>query len=445
MTQDELQQRLQGFSRVKYAVADIDGVLRGKYIHRDKFLNGLAHGLGFCDVIFGWDVQDEVYDHVDLTGWHTGYPDRFARIDLSTFRQIPWEDDLPFFLADFDGQDTPACPRSLLKRMVHKAESMGYQPQFAQEFEWFNFRETSQSLEARGYHAPQPATTGMFGYSVLRLSQNSAFFKNLFELLDRFGVPLEGLHCETGPGVVEAAIRHTEALEAADRAVLLKNSVKEIAFRHGLLASFMAKWNKDLPGCSGHIHQSLWHNDENLFYAAEQPHKLSKLAAHYLAGQLHCLPDLLPLFAPTINSFKRLVEGAWAPTTVTWGVENRTNALRVINDTPQHMRIEHRVSGSDTNAYLAMAACLASGLYGIEQELPLTVPPTQGNGYQNKAHGTLAPNLWEATQRMKQSELARTLLGDAFVDHYATTRAWEWQQFQREVTDWELKRYFELI
>ena len=285
----------------------------------------------------------------------------------------------------------------------------------------------------------------MFGYSILRASQQSPYFNDLFTLLDDFKVPLEGLHTETGPGVYEAAIEYSGALEAADRAVLFKSGVKEIAARHHIMASFMAKWNHDLPGCSGHIHQSLWKNGKNIFHDAKGAHQISSTMESYMAGQLMALPYILPMYAPTINSYKRLVEGAWAPTTLTWGLDNRTTALRVINPSEKATRVELRVPGADANPYLAMAAALTSGLYGIKNKLKLTTPPTTGNGYQDLSNGRLPADLKEATQAMKSSDLAIELFGAPFVDHFTKTREWECRQFAAKVTDWELKRYFEII
>jgi len=436
--------------KIKFAFADIDGVLRGKIIGNEKFIDGLQDGYGFCDVVFGWDSGDICYNNVALTGWHTGYPDRPCRIDLSTFRTIPWQDNIPFFIADFsknDGKDLPACPRSLLKRVAAHCEEMGYHPEFAQEFEWFNFRETPQTLKDKSFTQIQTLTPGMFGYSILRTSQNSDFYYDLFNLLKEFNIPLEGLHTETGPGVYEAAIIHDQVLQAADKAVLFKNGVKEIADLHGIMASFMAKWDEKLPGCSGHIHQSLWDKkySKNLFYSVDDEYNMSALLKHYLAGQLHCLPYILPMYAPTINSYKRLVEGAWAPTTVTWGVDNRTTALRVLHPSEKYTRLETRIPGSDSNPYLAMAASLSSGLYGIKNKLPLNIKPTVGNGYEDKTNGQLSPNLYEAAMKMKGSPIAAELFGADFVEHFTQTRLWEWKQFAKSVTDWELKRYFEII
>jgi glutamine synthetase len=449
--------------KVKLAITDIDGVLRGKVMSFDKFKSIAAKGFGFCDVVFGWDAGDQAYDNGVFTGWHTGYPDAMAVIDPGTLRRVPWEDGLPFLLADFreGDEDLGICPRGLLKKIIRQAMSAGYTAYFSQEFEWFNFIASSDDPARRSFQDLKPMTQGMFGYSILRASQGSAYFHELFDGLKQFGVPLEGLHTETGPGVYEAAILYSDVLEAADRAVLFKAGVKEIAHRHGILPTFMAKVSETLPGCSGHVHQSLWAADggkagdgdgekgsgggRNLFYDVGSATGMSPLMESYMAGQLHCLPYILPMVAPTVNSYKRLVEGAWAPTTLTWAVDNRTTALRALPGGASSTRLETRVVGSDSNPYLAMAACLAAGLYGIRNGLKLTIPATKGSGYADKSHGVLPRNLWEATQAMKESPLARELFGEAFTDHFVRTREWEWRQFGRVVTDWELKRYFEII
>ncbi len=436
--------------KVKLAITDIDGILRGKVISFDKFKSVAEKGFGFCDVVFGWDANDVAYDNAGFTGWHTGYPDAMAMVDLQTFREIPWENNLPFFMADFvdaKGKSLAVCPRSLLKKITQQATDAGYIPYFAQEFEWFNFINNVNELYENKFRNPQHLTNGMFGYSVLRASQQGAYFHDLFDLLNKFDVPIEGIHTETGPGVYEAAILYGKIIEAADRAVCFKTGVKEIASKHGIIASFMAKFNENLPGCSGHVHQSLWSadNKQNLFHDKKTKTGVSTAMESYIAGQLYCLPHILPMFAPTVNSYKRLTEGAWAPTTVTWAIDNRTTALRVLPAGPTSTRLETRVVGSDSNPYLAMAGCLAAGLYGIKNKLKLKTPATVGNGYADKKNGVLPKNLWEASQAMKTSALAKELFGDAFVDHFTGTREWEWRQFSKVVTDWELKRYFEII
>lgn len=439
-------------SKVKLAITDIDGILRGKLMRKDKFLSALEGGFGFCDVVFGWDAGDVCYEKagIEITGWHSGYPDAGAFIDPRTYRSVPWDEDIPFFLVDFSSEnktDFYACPRTLLKQVAKKCEEFGFTPFFSQEFEWFNFEETPQSLQEKGFQNLKPMTPGMFGYSILRSSLKSEFFNDLYESMEKFDIPIEGLHTETGPGVYEAAIQYDTILEAADRAVLFKTGVKEIANKHELIATFMAKISPDLPGCSGHVHQSLWNKDRsnNLFHDEADDRKMSKLMKSYVAGQLKCLPEILPMYAPNINSYKRLVEGAWAPTTLTWAVDNRTTALRAITGGAKSSRLETRVVGSDSNPYLAMAACLASGLYGIENELSLDTEETIGNGYEDDKNGKLPANLLQATEQMKNSALARELFGGKFVDHFTATRNWEWKQYASQVTDWELKRYMEII
>lgn len=436
--------------KVKIAFADIDGILRGKYISTEKFLFVIENGMGFCDVIYGWDAGDVTYDNVKYTGWHTGFPDAPAVLDIKTFRKIPWESDVPFFfgeLTDAKGNPSPVCSRQLLKRILNDANKQGYSPIFSQEFEWYNFAETPQTANDKHFKNLTPLTPGMFGYSILRSSLENHYFNDLFELLNKFDIPIEGIHTETGPGTYEAAIVYADILEAADRALLFKTAVKEIAYRHNILATFMAKINENLPGCGGHVHQSLWDktSKKNLFYNEKDTTNMSELMKSYVAGQLYCLPYILPMYAPTINSYKRLVEGAWAPTTLTWGIDNRTVALRILSGGAKSCRLETRVIGSDVNPYLAMAACLASGLYGIKNKLKLTQAATVGNGYQDYSNGVLPSTLIEATQQMKTSKIAKELFGETFVEHFTQTREWEWRQHLKSVTDWEYRRYFEII
>jgi glutamine synthetase len=437
--------------KVKVACSDIDGILRGKYLHRDKFFGAAEGGFGFCDVVFGWDSQDACYDNAQVTGWQHGFPDAQARIDLSTARHVPWDGGVPFFLGEFvnaDGSPYPVCPRQTLKRVLKRAEKLGVLPMAGMEFEWFNFLETTHTWADKKGVGPTPLTPGMFGYSLLRMNQNREFFNALMDEMAAFGVPIEGLHTETGPGVYEVAITFSEALEAADRAILFKTGAKEIGHRFGIMPSFMAKWSAQLPGCSGHIHQSLRDGPEgktNLFFDAKNKHSMSKLFESYLAGQVACLMEFAPMFWPTVNSYKRLVDGFWAPVKPTWGLDNRTASFRVIAGSPKATRLETRCPGADVNPYLAMAAVLAAGLHGVEKGLKLTAPPITGTN-QGAEHIPRAPrSLLETTKNFRASDIARDWLGDTFVEHFAATRDWEHRQWQDAVTDWELKRYFEII
>lgn len=439
--------------KVKVGGFDIDGVLRGKFVSIDKFWNIVESGFGFCDVIFGWDVADVLYDNAKVTGWDTGYPDAQAVIDPSTVRFPPGEQDTAVFLVDFSlphGSAHPACPRSLLKRVLERAAKMGYHASFGSEFEFWVFKESPESLEQKGFRGLTPLSPGMFGYSWLREDQNRDFVHAILNEMTAMDIAIEALHTETGPGVYEVALRYDEALRAADKAALFKTHVKALASRHGLSVTFMAKWNHELPGSSGHLHQSLWsipHGGgapQNAFYDAASKGKFSKVALQYLAGQLALMPELTALYSPTINSYKRYVPGVWAPLTASWGHENRTCAIRAIAGGPSSTRLEYRQTAADINPYIAIATCLAAGLHGIEKEL---VAPPEGKG-DTSLDAALAPlprTLKEATARLKESKGAREILGDAFVDHYVITREWEVRQFERIVTEWELRRYFEAI
>ena len=435
-------------TKVKVAVTDIDGILRGKYMHRDKFFSAAQSGFGFCDVVFGWDIGDQPYDNAYMTGWHHGFPDAQVRLDLATARRVPWEGDVPFFLGNFvkpDGSPYPLCPRQVLKRVLKRAGKMGLSAMCGVEFEFFNFAETPQSWAAKQGVDPTPVTPGMFGYSLLRANHSREYLKALFEDLAAFGVPIEGLHTETGPGVYEVAIVFSEALEAADRGILFKTAAKEIGARFGIMPSFMAKWSQQFPGCSGHCHQSLSDGKRNVFHDADGRNTMSTLFEHYLAGQVAVLLEFAPMFWPTVNSYKRLVDGFWAPVKPTWGIDNRTASFRVIAGSPKSTRLETRCPGSDVNPYLAVAACIAAGLHGIERKLPLTAAPVSGTNVGAENVPRAPRSLIETTQIFRRSETARDWFGDAFVDHFAATREWEWRQWQDAVTDWERKRYFEII
>jgi glutamine synthetase len=432
---------------VKVGVFDVDGVLRGKYMAREKFLSALESGFGFCDVVLGWDSNDQLYDNVSLTGWHTAYPDAQVRIIPSTCRALPLENDSLFFLGEFDGEAEAVCPRGLLRRVLKRADGMGFVALAAAEFEFFLFDETPHSVREKNFRALKTMTPGFFGYSMLRASVHAEFYEALLKLCTDMRFPLEGLHTETGPGVLEAAITYANALEAADRAALFKTFTKILAQRRGLMATFMAKWSRDWPGQSGHLHVSLQDKRAKpVFHAARKPHAISDEMRWFIGGQQALLPELLAMVAPTVNSYARLIPGFWAPTDATWGIENRTCALRAIPGSPKSQRVEYRIAAADINPYIALAAAIGSGLWGIEHKIEPD-PPVEGNAYARSypEKRQLPRTLWDAAQRLKESEAARALFGEAFVEHYAATREWEEREFRKAITDWELARYFEII
>ncbi len=436
-----------GATHVKIGLFDVDGIMRGKYVSRDKFLSALDGGFGFCDVVLGWDSQDQLYDNVRYTGWHTAYPDAPARIVPESCREVPFERGMLLFLAEFAPPAEAICPRGVLRRVIERARARGFDPLAALEYELFLFDETPQSVRAKGYRDLKPITPGYFGYSMLRTSVLAEFHHELLATCEAMDLGLEGLHTETGPGVIEAAITVDHGLAAADKAALFKTVSKIVAQRRGWMATFMAKWSRDWPGQSGHVHVSLRGLDgARLFHDPSDAHGMSPTMRSFVAGQQALLPDLLALVAPTVNSYRRLIPGYWAPTHATWGVENRTCALRVIPGSPKSQRVEFRIAAADGNPYLALAAALGAGLWGIEQGLSLG-PPVAGNAYAQEVAPELAlpPTLWEAAQRLRASAAARELFGDAFVEHFAATREWEEREFRKHVSDWELARYFEII
>jgi glutamine synthetase len=437
-----------GLSHVKVGLFDIDGIMRGKYMSREKFLSSLEHGFAFCDVVLGWDSKDQLYDNVTYTGWHTGYPDAPVKILPDTCREVPFEDGMLLFLAEFAGQAEGVCPRAALRRVVDRAADMGFDPFAALEYEFFLFAETPDTVREKNFTNLKPITPGWFGYSMLRNSTHAELYHEILGLTQEMDFPLEGIHTETGPGVIEAAITVDGALIAGDKGALFKTFMKVLAQRHGLMATFMAKWSADYPGQSGHIHLSLCHRETgaSAFYDPEKNDNMSELQRHFVAGQQKLMPQLLCMIAPTINSYTRLIPGFWAPTDATWGVENRTTALRVIPGSQKSQRVEYRLGAADANPYLAIAAALGSGLYGIEKGWE-PEPQVTGNAYDQDHPDSLAlpKTLWEASQALKSSEAARELFGDDFVDHFGSTREWEEREYRRHISDWELERYFEII
>lgn len=432
---------------VKVGLFDVDGIMRGKYISRDKFLSALDGGFGFCDVVLGWDSCDQLYDNVKFTGWHTGYGDAWVNIIPSSCRELPLEDGTLLFLAEFDRGAEAICPRGLLRRVLAKAKDMGFAASAACEFEFFVFDETPESVREKNYRNLKNISPGFFGYSMLRNSVYSEFYEDLLRMSRDMEFPLEGLHTETGPGVLEAALAHTDALEAADRAALFKTYTKVLAQRNGWMATFMAKWSTHWPGQSGHIHLSLTGRDGNpVFHEEGHEHNMSTAMRHFIGGQQALMPEVLSMISPTVNSFSRLIPGFWAPTAASWGVENRTCALRAIYGKPKAQRVEYRIAAADINPYIALAAAIGTGLWGIEHEIEPGAPVV-GNAYDVKfpRKYQLPATLMEAAGRLRASKAARSLFGDDFVEHYAATREWEEREFRKHITDWEMARYFEII
>ncbi len=462
-----LEARLQDYRgrevrRVKLALTDIDGVLRGKYISLEKFASIMRKGGGFCDCILGWDSNDQLYDNAAFTGWHTGFPDAQFRLLADSERWLA-EENTPFFLGEFVAEDNQSdhdlCPRTRLRSLLSRASSEGIECRMGFEYEFFVFDETSHSVREKYYQGLHTLTPGNFGYSIVRSSTNAELFNALLDYCLALECPVEGLHCETGPGVWEAALEAAPALEAADRANIFKTFAKVFFQRQDLIATFMAKWSMDYPGQSGHCHFSLWNKDgENLMWNPHQSlnagdHALfdktmTDMMRHCIGGLQRYLPEMMAMVAPTINSYTRLVRGAWAPTASTWGIENRTTAIRAIPGSANSQRLECRAGGADGNPYLVAAAILAAGLQGIRESVE-PGPFVEGNAYDVEdtlpEERRFPTHLRQAAERLDKSSVARESFGEAFVDHYVATRLWEAREYERHVNDWQLKRYFEII
>jgi glutamine synthetase len=440
--------RERGLSHVKVGAFDVDGILRGKYMGVDKLASALEKGFGFCDVVLGWDAMDQLYDNARFTGWHTGYPDASVRLLPRTCRDLPLEDGGMLVLGEFAGAAEAICPRACLRRVLERASAMGFGVRTGFEYEFFVFEETPHSVREKGYRDMRPMEPGFFGYSVIRNSVRAQLYRSLLALCEDMDFGLEGLHEETGPGVLEAALRVDDGLAAADKAALFKTFVKVHAQVHGLMATFMARWSTDWPGSSGHIHMSLVSaaNGTAVFHDASREHGISDVQRHFIGGQQRYMPELTAMIAPTVNSYRRLVPGFWAPTDASYGIDNRTCALRVVPGGPAAQRVEYRVAGADASPYLALAAAVASGLKGIEEKIE-PEGPVQGSAYDKRFPRRLAlpRSLDEAARRLAGSRLAAEAFGEAFVEHFAATREWESREFARAVTDWELARYFEII
>jgi glutamine synthetase len=439
-----------GVESVKIGTPDMDGVYRGKRVSPKQFLDGLdGDGFAQCDVLFGWDIAEEVMTGAPLAigSADNGFADILLRPDLATFRIVPWEAATAAVVCDVyteHGELVAQSPRTVLRRVIERARGMGLEPAMAVELEFRIFREDQESLRAKNYTDLRPLNPGNNCYSISHASIDDDVVGGLRRHMDAYGIEVEGYNREHGEGMYEMNLRYADALDSADRGMLFKSGAKEVLAQSGTVPTFMAKYSDAMDGCSGHIHQSLWRDGASAFWDAGAEHHMSAAMRAYLAGALQTMPELFALYAPNINSYKRYVSGSWAPTAGTWGVDNRTSSLRLITNGATAIRIETRVGGADVNPYLGFAACLAGGLHGIEQGLELP-PPVQSDAYALEGLPPLPRTLEQAIDLFEGSTVARTAFGDAFVDHYVAMRRWEIEKHRRAVTAWERARYFEQV
>ncbi len=444
---------------VKIGAADIEGVYRGKRVAARHFLNSLEDGFAQCDVLYGWDIAENVLPNLKVSNWERGFADIIMKPDLTTFAMVPWEENVASCICDLwteHGEPVSVSPRFVLNNVVERALSLGFEPMAASELEFRFFRENQVTVREKDF-GPNltPLNPGLNCYAISQASADDHLLGRIARMMRDHGVEIEGYNREHGPGMYEMNIRYSDALTAGDRTMLFKTGVKEICHQLGYTASFMAKWNDQEDGSSGHSHVSLWDRDgaKNVFWDEGKEGHMSETMRQFLAGVLDKLPEFMALYAPVINSYKRYVEGAWAPLNTTWGMDNRTCSVRVINVGRNAIRIENRVPGSDANFYLVFAATLASGLYGIERKLELP-PRLDGNAYDQASVAAaieqgrvkaLAHNLTVATDLLEKSDTAREYLGNDFIDHFVATRRWEVKEYEKAVTNWDRRRYLELI
>ncbi len=449
-----------GVDTVVCGGADTHGIWRGKRLPLEDFLKSIGTGIAFSDVLFvlthAEDV-DEGQELVEPPGGaefahyfprkELGFPDIFVVPDLSTARLFPWHEATVGVLGDYQtpsGEEVPIAPRSVLRRLVERAREAGFEPKFGLEYEFFVFRGDARTLKESAYRL-DPLQVRPYTYGVFGASQVAGVLQTMRQHLARAGVWIEAYNPETGPGQFELNIRYADALRAADDSFLYKHGLREIATQQGLMVSFMAKPRKDWAGSSCHLHQSMWdpENGRNLFFDEDEGHGLSEFGRHYVGGLLATMREFAAFFLPTINSYKRPLPYSWAGSTVTWSYENRSTGLRAIAEHPEGARIEHRVPGADTNAYVVIAASLAGGLHGVEQKLEAP-EPFEGDAYADPQVEHLPATLEESLDLLETSTLARELLGRDFVEHYLVMKRYEVQRFREQVTDWEVRRYIEM-
>ncbi len=432
--------RRRGVETVILAGADTHGIMRGKRVPIAELDRAAERGIALCDVIWALPVDEvqPVQPPPGHDGWfpRAGYPDMLAMPDLETARIVPWHDRTALLLCDFvdrDGRAIPLSPRAVLRSVVDRARSMGVEPIVGIELEFYALRETPQSVRAKRPSQLEAVEERPSVYGVVAASRHEDFAGAVRATLHEYGLAVEACAPEAGPGQFEINVRAAPALQAADEAFLLKSAVKEIAARHGLLATFMAKPRSDWPGSSCHLHLSL----RDATPAAMR---------HLIGGLLDGMAEMTAILAPTPNSYRRFTPYSWAATTATWSVDNRSAGVRAILDGDAIARVEHRQAGADANPYLAAAAALATGLDGVRRacEPP---PPIDGDVYAlaDGAVPALPASLGAATDLLERSALARDWLGDDVVDHCVAMRREELAAQSAAVTDWETARYLEAL
>ncbi len=428
---------------VVLALVDLQGRLQGKRLDARYFLDDvLEHGSEGCNYLLAVDVEMNTVDGYEISSWQRGYGDFVMVPDLGTLRPIPWQPGSVLVLADvgwLDGGPVPQSPRQILRRQLDRLAERGWQAFIGTELEFIVFQDSYEQAWTSRYSGLTPANQYNVDYSILGTSRLEPLLRAIRLGMRDAGLQVESAKGECNLGQHEIAFKYTEALATCDNHVTYKTGAKEIAAQQGCSLTFMAKVN-EREGNSCHIHLSLRDADGSPVFAGDRPGGVSPLFEHFLAGQLAGLRELSYFFAPNVNSYKRYQPGSFAPTAVAWGWDNRTCALRVVGSGTS-LRFENRLPGGDVNPYLAVAAMIAAGLHGIDNELPLE-PAVTGNAYTGDAP-RVPSTLREAEQLLADSPIARQAFGDDVVAHYRNTARVELAAFDAAVTDWELVRGFE--
>jgi glutamine synthetase len=433
---------------VAVAFVDMFGRLMGKRFHAEHFVTSAWAETHACNYLLANDIDMEPVPGYGAANWARGYGDFVVKPDLTTLRWIPWFERTALVLADVldhHGEELAHSPRAILKRQCERLHERKLRAMLASELEFYLFQESYESARAKHWSGLHTANNFIEDYYLLATSKEEDFLRTIRNDLVGAGIPIENTKGEWAPGQHELNVRYADALTMADRHVIMKHAVKEIAIRRDRAVTFMAKWHYDLAGSSCHVHASLWDRSGRraLFHEPKGELGMSALMRQFMAGQLRYAADLTWFLAPFVNSYKRFQQtGTFAPTRIVWSDDNRTAGFRVCGANSKAIRAECRIGGADLNPYLAFAALLAAGLAGIDEELELP-PAFSGDAYDAGALPEIPATLRDATARLDGSTMLRTAFGDDVIDHYVHAARWEQAEYDRRVTDWELARGFE--
>jgi glutamine synthetase len=428
-------------------MVDMQGRLIGKRFQAQYFVDGAHEETHGCNYLLANDIDMEPVPGYQAASWDKGYGDFVMRPDMSTLRHVPWLEGTALVLCDVldhHHHELAHSPRAMLKAQVARLAKRNMRAYLASELEFYLFDESFEAAHAKRYADLKTAGYYIEDYHIFQTTKEEGFMRAVRRGLEGAGIPVENSKGEWGPGQEEINVRYADALDMADRHVILKNGIKEIAHAQGKAVTFMAKWRYDLAGSSSHIHASLWSADgkKPLFYDAKGELGMSPLMRAFVAGQLKYAREITYFLAPYINSYKRFQVGTFAPTRTVWSRDNRTAGFRLCGEGSKSIRIECRVGGADLNPYLAFAALIAAGLAGVDEKLELDAP-FSGDAYHVKTLPEVPKTLREATDLLQGSEMLRSALGAEVVDHYVHTAKWEQLEYDRRITDWELMRGFE--